>query len=148
MREPDAAPAYSMHEDDWRQHEFVSRRFAAEVESEFADIRLIYKGQEGLGFERCHVRSRVREPLEGLALTIDDVTSALGGIQPVALVVGGGQVIDGFAFPLPGGAAYVRLEGGSVRVLGLHGDAQPGGLRGLANEHALALVDWVRPSAT
>lgn len=148
MREPDGAPAYAMHEDDWRQHEFVSRRFRPEAEAEFADIRRVYEGQEGLGFERCHVRSRIRQPLEGLALTIGDVSSALGGIEPVALVVGGGQVIDAFAFPLPGGAAYTRLEGGSVRVLGLHGGAEPGGLRGLANENGLALVDWVRASAS
>lgn len=148
MREPDASPAYGMHEDDWRQREFVSRQFAGEIESDLAEIRRIWAEQEGPGFKRCHVRSTVREPLRGLALTLLQVSEALGGIEPVGLEVGGGRIIDGYAFPLPGGAAYARLVDGSVDALGLHGDAEPGGLRGLANEHALVLVDWIRASAS
>jgi hypothetical protein len=148
MRERDAAPAYAMHEDDWRQREFVSRQFAGEVESEFAEIHRIYDGQQGLGFKRCHVRSRIRAPLLESRLSLGDVSEALGGIEPIGLSVGGGRVIDGFAFPLPGGAAYARVAGGAVQVLGLHGDAEPGGLRGLANEHGLVLVDWIRASTS
>lgn len=148
MRGPDSTPAYAMHEDDWRQHEFVSRRFSSEVESEFADIREVWAGQGGPGFKRCHVRTRVVAPLRGVRLTLPDVAAALGGIEPVGLDVGDGRVIDAFAFTVPGGAAYARLADGSVEALGLHGDAEPGGLRGLANDHGLVLVDWIRASAT
>ena len=148
MREPDSSPAYGMHEDEWRQREFVSRQFADEVEWEFAEIHKVWAEQEGPGFKRCHVRSKVAEPLRGVEVTLADVSKALGGIEPVGITVGGGQVIDGFAFPLPGGAAYLRLADDSVESLGLHGDAEPGGLRGLANEHDLVFVDWIGASAS
>lgn len=148
MREPDSSPGYEMHEDDWRQREFISRQFADEVESEFVEIRKVWAEQDGPGFKRCHVRSKIVEPLRGVGLTLVEVSEALGGIEPVGLEVGGGRVTDGFAYPLPGGAAYVRLRGGSVEEIGLHGDAEPGGLRGLANEHGLVLVDWIRASSS
>lgn len=148
MREPDSSPAYEMHEDDWRQREFISRQFAGEVESEFVEIRKVWAEQDGPGFQRCHVRSKVTEPLRGVGLALAEVSEALGGIEPIGLEVGGGRVVDGFAFPLPGGVAYVRLGDGSVEALGLHGDAEPGGLRGIANEHGLVLVDWIRASAS
>lgn len=147
MREADSSPAYEMHEDDWRQREFVSRQFAHEIDAEFVEIRRVWTEQDGPGFKRVHVRSKIREPLRNVGLTVRDITDALGGIEPVGLVVGGGLVIDGFAFPLPGGAAYCTVADGLVEALGLHGDAEPGGLRGMANEHALMMVDWIRASS-
>lgn len=148
MQAGDASPAYEMHEDDWRQREFVSLRLAGKVEEEFAEIRKVWSEQDGAGFPRCHIRSKVTEPLQGVELTLADVAEALGGIEPVALGVSGNRVIDGFAFPLPGGAAYTRLRDGVVEALGLHGDAEPGGLRGVANEQELTLIDWIRASAS
>ena len=70
----------------------------------------------------------------------------MGGIEELGLAVGDGLVIDGFAFRLPGGAAYGRVADGLVEALGLHGDAEPSRLTGLANQRALVLVDWIRAS--
>lgn len=148
MREPDSRPAYAIHEDDWRQREFVSRQFAGEIELEFSEIRSVRREQVGLGFTRVHVRSSVREPLRAVGLSLDDISTALGGIESIGLAVGDGHVIDGFAFPLPGGAAYGRMACGSVEILGLHEDAEPGGLREVANERALIFVDWIRASTS
>jgi hypothetical protein len=136
-----------MHEDDWRQREFVSRQFTREIDAELVEIRNVLLEQDGPGSKRVHVRSKLREPLNGVRLTLGGVRDSLGGIELVGLVVGGGLVIDGFALPLPGGAAYGRVADGLVVALGLQGDAEPGGLRGLANQHALVLVDWIRASA-
>jgi hypothetical protein len=147
MRGPDASPAYRIHEDDWRQCEFVSRQFGRDLESELAEIRRVWAEKDGPGFERCHLRSRVGEPLRGVELRLAEVSDALGGVEPVGLDVGGGRVVDGFALPLPGGAAYGRLAGGSIQALGLHGTARPLSLRAMADEHGLALVDWLRASA-
>jgi hypothetical protein len=148
MGDPGSSPAYGMHEDDWRQREFVARQFAGEVESEFGEIRKMWAEQDGPGFKRIHVRSRVREPLLGIGLTLEEVSEALGGIDPVGLTLGGDLVVEGFAFLLPGGAAYGRVADGSVEALGLGGDAEPGGLRGLANERGLVLIDWIRASSS
>jgi hypothetical protein len=34
LRQGDTAMAYTLHEDDWRQHEFVARRFESEIAAE------------------------------------------------------------------------------------------------------------------
>lgn len=148
MRRPDSSQTYAMHEDDWRQREFVSRQFADDIESELREIREIWAEQDGVGFERVHIRTRVPAPLRGIELTLDEVAAALGGIEPLSLTVGDGQVVDGFAFPLSGGAAYGRVAGGLVETLALHGGAEPGGLGRRASVHSLVLVDWIRTSTT
>jgi hypothetical protein len=146
MREQESSSAYEMHEDDWRQREFVSRQLIEEIDAEMVEIRKVWAERDGPGFKRAHIRSKIRQPLRGVTLTLGEVGDSLGGIEPVGLVVGGGLVIDGFALPLRGGAAYGRVVDGLVDALGLHGDAEPGGLRGLANQRALVLVDWIRAS--
>lgn len=146
MREPDSSSAYEIHEDDWRQRDFVSRQFTPEIDAELVEIRRVWAERDGPGFKRAHVRAKVRAPLRDVGLTLVDVREALGGVGELGLAVGDGLVIDGFAFPLPGGAAYGRVADGLVEALGLHGDAEPGGLRELANQRALVLVDWIRAS--
>jgi hypothetical protein len=140
----DGRSAFAMDGDDWRQREFVSERFAAEVESEMAEIRKIHAERMGVGYERVHMRSKVPHPLDGVVLTVPDVQEGLGGGVAGPLTVGGGLVIGGFALPLATGAVYGREVDGRLVVVGLTDDANPGHLYAFARQHRLLVVDWIR----
>jgi len=65
---------FAIHEDNWRQIEFVSAAFDAEIEQEFADIRQIWTSEKReVGFKNLHVRKRIPEPLTGSSVRLDDL---------------------------------------------------------------------------
>lgn len=148
------ADAYALHEDDWRQREFVAATFRAEIAAEFEMIRAARASRMGIGYERLHVRERITEPLAGVSLPLAAVRAAVGNPPRRSVSVGGetamggGLVVGGYAFAVDGGVVYGREEQDRVVTLALaeHADAQP--LAGLAAEHALVLVDWVRTEAS
>jgi hypothetical protein len=151
------APSYGrleLHEDDWRQIEFVSRARVDLVHAELTQIRRIYtdyahRGDSGriIGFSSVHVRTQPTSPLgsEISAAAIRAVLPAGGqpypgfGFQDMP-----GLVVDGFA------TAYGPVDlYGTEHVLALR--AMPGS--GTAIGHAFAnvmarfdfvLVDWCR----
>lgn len=144
LREGDGTGALALHEDDWRQHEFVSGRLRPEIEAELEQIRTIHSQQVGIGYERVHVRSRIPQPLAGIELPVSVVGTALGQSKWSGVTVGGALVVDGIAFATHGGAVYGRTEQGRAVVLALAGDPDPAPLRALAMEYDLVLVDWLR----
>jgi hypothetical protein len=52
---------------------FVSRQFTREIDAELVEIRKVLLEQDGPGFKRLHVRSKLREPLNGVRLTLGEV---------------------------------------------------------------------------
>lgn len=55
---------FLIHEDDWRQSEFISKAFAANIETEIDSINEIYRAHRvGSGFDRVHLRELIDEPL-------------------------------------------------------------------------------------
>jgi hypothetical protein len=136
--------AYALHEDDWRQREFVATSFQAEIASEFDMIRAARASRIGVGYERLHVRDQIPEPLAGVAVPIAAVRSALGDPARRDVAVGGGLVVGGYAFAVALGVVYGREVEGRVVALALAEDADPQALAGLAADHDLVLVDWLR----
>jgi hypothetical protein len=54
-----------IHEDDWRQVEFVSEKLLVDVETEFNSIRTIYETKwEEVGFTEMHVRKLIETPID------------------------------------------------------------------------------------
>src|SRR5262245_44707119 len=50
-------PAFKIHEDDWRQVEFVARRHRAALEQELADLRAFKQAHsKGVGWDSISVR--------------------------------------------------------------------------------------------
>jgi hypothetical protein len=137
--------AVIMHEDDWRQRELVSARFAPEIAAEVAAIRAIHtEHRSGPGFTQVHVRERIPEPMAGVGLAVGEL-SALGARRPLAIEAGGGppvEVVGGFAFEVETGVVYGRLEGDVVVALGLAPGTDPAPLTNLARAHDLVLVSW------
>jgi hypothetical protein len=143
---PDGAIA--LHEDDWRQTEFVSAAFAEAVREEIEAVRAVKAVHEpGRGWEHLHVRRRIPAPLEDVSLTLHEVVEALG-MDPRPLATrGGGAVRDGFALPQGDALVYGVAPHGRVTALGIQGipDDVVGQLHALALRHKLLLVEWCVP---
>lgn len=150
----------ALHEDDWRQIEFVSQKFAVEIDKECEDIRRIYSVEKvASGFKKVHIRKRIADPLQAINLTSTELESK---IKPVRKYDGigfqktRGTITGGFAWEIPGGLIIwgVSDAGGNVTRLCLLGRPAAGSgalvagpLTALAREHALNLVDWCRAAA-
>ena len=74
---PDDA-VFAIHEDDWRQVEFVSQANDNQVLLEFDDIRRVYDGRkQSGGFATCHIRKRIPSPLMGADISLADLEERL-----------------------------------------------------------------------
>jgi hypothetical protein len=62
---------FQIHEDDWRQIEFVSKAYEDQIALEFDDIQQVYQGRTpGGAFARVHVRKRIASPLIHTPVTL------------------------------------------------------------------------------
>lgn len=70
----DALPSekvFAIHEDDWRQVEFVSMSFEHEIQLEIADIQNIYQNERsGVGFKKVHIRKRIPNPFDNQSIAL------------------------------------------------------------------------------
>ena len=150
----------ALHEDDWRQVEFVSRSLAADVEKECADIRQIYATQRGgVGFKKVHVRKRIPEPLQDKSITLQTLEAALKPIRKydgLGFQRTRGTVPGGFAWQLDGGVVAwgVADAGGKVVCLCLAGKPTTANvatlsatLSALGTTQGVDLVDWCRATS-
>ena len=143
-----------MHEDDWRQDEFLpvaARGFVMETLARLQSHRAVHGS--GFGFREVFVRSDGPVSLVTAKVRVEDLRAALGDTPATPLYLTStssapARVRDGFTFPLPDiGYVYGREESGYVTALGLAlvgsgvGDTAP--LTGLTNRFQLLFVDWV-----
>lgn len=144
-----------LHEDDWRQVEWVSEEFVGDIEAELNAIRLIHERErEEYGFRKIHVRERIATPLAGRSITIEALKAAMGehavALDGVSVQGVAGIVTDSFAIRLFSSIEiYGIAPGGRVEVLGFQnvqtnnvGDADVKKLAEFAATNGLLLVDW------
>jgi len=146
-----------LHEDHWRQSEFVSLSHQTEIDRHFGEIRRIHEEERAeIGFRKIHVREGF-PPLATSDLTLDEIVHAAGSGATVLDGVGyhgiAGTVRDGFAVSLLCGIhLYGVAPGGRVAVLCLDGaptnnapfDSAATSLAELARKNALCVIDWCR----
>lgn len=142
-----------LHEDDFRQCEYVALTHAADIAADLEAIQTIFEtASAGAGWSKMHVRTRIENPLPS-GLTWKDVTSRLGRIDPIAAVALGEprRVIRGArAASMRNGIVLWTVEQrGELGCLCLHNPALAApstvaALKRLADELSLALVDWCR----
>lgn len=139
-----------LHEDDWRQFEFVSRQLGSEVDAEIADILRIHEEERvDAGWKKIHVRRRADPPIRAL-LTMGRLDEALGGLafRGVGFRGADSPIAAGFSFRTADGLECYGIEDeGRVVVLGVAGAAgerSANSLARIANELELELVDWCR----
>ena len=147
---PAADEALALHEDDWRQMEFVAAGLSEAVEREFAAIRAVYESRgDAPGFKTLHVRKEVPRPL-GEGIPAAGLAAWLGAEAESEVAIRFGnvraRVAGGFAFRLrTGGWAYGVRECDRVVVLGLAevDDGAAEALAGVLGDGYL-LVGWLR----
>lgn len=146
----DQPAGLSMHEDDWRQIEFISSELGAEVDSQLDAVReVMSEARKGGAYTRIHVRDRITTPITQ-ALRPSEVAALLGisrgSPSPIRIDRMAGRVRDGGALRLSDRLwAYWFAPDDQVAVLGLHGqfDADPKRWEPVLRA-GLILVDWCR----
>src|SRR5260221_273389 len=150
-----------LHEDDWRQIEFVSHTYRPAINSELAHIMRIYREasvNDGrvLGFKSLHVRQQINVPLqERIPLNQLDhfFTSVPYRYEGVSYQRAEGLIEGGFAFIVAPVLFYGQHVEGMVKSLSVKvvGKA-PGAnteivhsLQELMRIYHLDLVDWCKP---
>ena len=143
-----------MHEDDWRQVEFITEDQEDLVDEELGFIHQVHQdARVGVGFAAIHMRRKVEDPLLGAELTLEELRSALPQVRESRVVLESSShcVSDSFAFFVaPNLTLYGRSSGGRVGTLAAtvtpHEDETPAHstLQELARSHRLLLVDWCR----
>jgi len=146
----------ALHEDDWRQVEFIEQKFSAEMEAELADIRRIYQEQRaGVGFKKAHIRKRIPEPLQGCNLSLRELEAMLTPqkkFQGVGFQRTRGTVPHAFAWELDEQCVLwgTTDREGKITRLCLLGSPGPkaapltDSFAKLITQHQLAFVDWCR----
>jgi hypothetical protein len=145
----DRSRCFVLHEDDWRQLEFVSADRMDAVAEECEAIRRVYADHahelgEMTAFDAIHVRRGLPSPIT-TPLPFDDLVAllppAVRSYGGVSFRDGTGAVPGGFALGLEGCVVYGIVFPDGVHILGVHGQdvsaTEP--LRSLG----LSLVDWV-----
>lgn len=148
---------FAIHEDDWRQVEFVSTRFSSEIGQEIGDIRQIWKSQKrGAGFETLHVRERIPEPLAGCSLKLGDLNEILRPkrtLEAVGFFRSPGTIPQSFAWGIDEKLILWGVTGADARVLRLcvRGFPNPGCVSEISallavviERYHLCFVDWCR----
>jgi hypothetical protein len=141
----------ALHEDDWRQLEFVHGGYRDIVVQELREIKTIYvEHRQNAAFTKIHVRSRLPDALSAARLEMQ----ALARLFPepprrIRFNKDGARIAGGFAYALSdGGLLYGLMSPPFVQTLGLLGSGASADvpdiavLEGLARQHGLLLVDW------
>ncbi len=144
-----------MHEDDWRQVEWVSEALMGKVEEALGNIRRIHEEERaGYGFKKVHVRMEVPLPFAGVEVAPGELIGVAGErgtmLEGVSFNKVAGVVQGSFAVRLISSIEVYGLMGaGRVEVMGLLncrvnnvGEEDVRRLAGFAKRRGLVLVDW------
>lgn len=144
-----------IHEDDWRQIEFISTSHLSGIESELRAIEKIFQeSREGNGFREIHTRGEVGAPLYDTLLSFGKAKQSLGCRRELKGVSFAGitsSIENGFAFESEFGMTfYGQQSEGVVKSLcrttrnnaDLDRDAAAKRLAEFTSAHNLIYVDW------
>jgi hypothetical protein len=145
-----------LHEDDWRQCEFVADSLHEDISAELSSIRRIHAvAATGLGWREVHVRERIVRPLSR-GTTWSAVAAHLGELEPVDGVAFGDRarpVLGAVATRLPDNVILWGVEDGRelavlcVENLETASRTTIGALKRVADTFSLTLIHWCRCQA-
>lgn len=148
---------FIVHEDDWRQIEFVSIRHDAEIANELKAIYEIHKNhRQGPGFKQIHVRELIHNPLKNLTISVESLKQHFGDMKEYS-----GVSFDGNNTFIKNGFAFMTKENlilwgdtssdGSIQNICLAWDKKPSelikmidSLSKFCKTNKLFLIDWCR----
>ena len=156
----DALPSekiFAIHEDDWRQVEFVSQSFAHEIQLEITDIQNIYQNERSeVGFKNVHVRKRIPNPFESQPITLSDLENIFHPqekFESVGFQRTRGTIPNSFAWKLDRNLILwgVTDNNGKIARLCVHGVPENENVTRFSeafssfnNQYKLTFVDWCR----
>ncbi|HEX3355689.1 MAG TPA: hypothetical protein VHS31_01815 [Tepidisphaeraceae bacterium] len=143
-----------LHEDDWRQVEFVSRRFQSEIDDELESIERIRRDNRvGPGFKKIHVRERIPAPLAE-PIAVSDFRDSIGinatWLDGISFRDAAGMIAHGFAVKLLSSVEfYGQNRDGYIFVLAVQdhqtnngGRAEVESIAKFCIKRDLWLLDW------
>lgn len=148
---------FTLHEDDWRQMEFVSDSYIETINDELRAIMAIYQNhQEEAGFSQLHIRKAIKQPLN-TTFKLDKVKQYLPpeAIDAAAVVFAQDEhrINDVFALNISPLVIYGQIaKSGNINALGMQFIDNPAntlpyvidGLISFMKDYNLVFVDWVR----
>lgn len=155
-----AAPLFdeytlTLHEDDWRQMEFLPLALLPVIQEEMSRVEEILFPEDDpdfdstKGFDQIHVRSRLGQKHLSLSLEAFCDTAGITQKGRIALLGYPDYVQQGFALRSPNHSFYGIAEEGVIKELCLaEFDVPDEELVGLLERYDLALVAWCRGSIT
>jgi hypothetical protein len=118
---------FELHEDDWRQREFISVDHRDAIEAEFASIDRIFREESidtgsFLAFRTLHVRSLIQAPINtqiSLAQIAAGLLTGSEAYEGIAYEREAGLIQGGFAWQPGPHTLYGQQQEGFVTTLGL-----------------------------
>lgn len=151
---------FEMHEDEWRQIEFISSGHLPAINSQFAEIAQIVKDKSVdngklLGFREIYIRKEIAVPIQNripFSEVLATFPEAQSRYEGVAYLLSDGLIEGGFAFRLGSLIVYGQESEGLVKVLGLqhtslkgdHRKADAAGFEKVLSNKELYLIDWCK----
>jgi hypothetical protein len=140
-------------EDDWRQFELISNKFADKVDSEIAKIKLIHENAAAeVGWRAIHIRTKPVIPIDTKIDLSHLATILKVSVKPTGITYHGSRspIADGYSFQLNDDfSVYGVAPNSKVQVIaiGQYSNVSPNGesidlLQQLARKFHLDLVYW------
>ena len=143
---------HTIHEDDWRQIEFLPVNVLPVVQEEMKMVEEILFPESDPdfdstvnGFDRVHVRTKIERQL--LNIPVEDFIKELSIQQKGNLAIRGytGYVENGFALRSPGYIYYGTVENGMIKELCLDFfDSMDDEINNTLSKYDLLLINWCR----
>jgi hypothetical protein len=154
LREPPAADALVLHEDDWTQTEFLPKAMLPDIRRMLSDLKVFdAQNREGPGWRDLYLREFNRVPLivgRTVLEHLESIVRTRAGPAPLLTSVAGtGRVCGGFTIAIGRDVhLYGYVEDGGIPViaasLGTNPDDQKltEAFMNLNASDGLVLVDW------
>jgi hypothetical protein len=106
-----------IHEDDYRQNEFLNSSALSAIQSEFKEIKEIWdnhskKTDDYSLFKNCHVRKTIGLP--NLTINFNELKTLLNFNSIGQVIIDGNVLLNGFAFKTDNTTYFGTLEDGNV----------------------------------
>ncbi|RAI98675.1 hypothetical protein LX64_04660 [Chitinophaga skermanii] len=141
-----------LHEDEWRQKEFIHPRKLALVGEEVDEIKEIWMNfskeidDDHRAFKNIHVRKTIGLP--GLYISLEQLMAVLQVSEPGSISFQGheGYVENGFSLETTNSKYYGIVENGVVKQLGVieENDSTMREVNKLIRVFSLSFVNWVQ----
>lgn len=113
-----------LHEDDWRQFEFVPRNRKSDVDAELADISAIWNnhsvplGDSGKAFHELHIRKRIPIALD-IPMSLSEFEAFLGqSTKPMTFFDYGEVLRDVRAVAIDKLVVYAQVQDDTITAIG------------------------------